>query len=111
MKEGSPCKGCVFYDEGGYGVAQEGIISHCHHSEFYNRMDVCPVIQSYYIKRNLGLNEKEQMGDRGTCDCDTCRHVMGDSCEDLLCGRFKEMTPEGWEALERGACPLWEVKE
>ena len=60
MKEVSPCKGCVFYDEWGYGVTQEGIMSHCHHSEFYNRMDVCPVIQSYYIKRNLGLNEGEQ---------------------------------------------------
>lgn len=60
MKEESPCKGCVFYDEGGYGVAQEGIISHCHHSEFYNRMDACPVIQSYYIKRNMRLNEGDQ---------------------------------------------------
>ena len=52
-----------------------------------------------------------ETNDIGICDCDTCRHVMAVSCEDLLCGRFKEMTPEGWEALERGACPLWEMKK
>lgn len=51
-----------------------------------------------------------EMGDRGTCDCDTCKHVMAVSCEDLLCGRFKEMTPESWQAMERGACPLWSRK-
>lgn len=52
-----------------------------------------------------------EMGDRGTCDCDTCRHVMSVTCEDMICSRDKEMTPEGWEALERGACPLWEMKK
>ena len=51
-----------------------------------------------------------ETADRGTCDCDTCRHVMSVSCGELLCGRFKEMTPEDWQAMERGACPLWSRK-
>lgn len=51
-----------------------------------------------------------ETADRGTCDCDTCRYVTGDPCGDMICSRDREMTPEGWEAMERGACPLWSRK-
>ena len=51
-----------------------------------------------------------ETADRGTCDCDTCKYVTGNPCGDLVCGRDKEMTPEGWQAMERGACPLWSRK-
>lgn len=51
-----------------------------------------------------------EMGDRGACDCDTCRYVTGDPCGDMVCSRDREMTPEDWEAMERGACPLWSRK-
>ena len=50
-----------------------------------------------------------EAADRGTCDCDTCKYVAG-NLEDLICSRDKEMTPEGWQAMERGACPLWSRK-
>ena len=51
-----------------------------------------------------------ETADRGTCDCDTCKYLTGNPFEDLVCGRDKEMTPEGWQAMERGACPLWSRK-
>ena len=48
-----------------------------------------------------------EMGDRGTCDCDTCKYLTGN----MVCSRDKEMTPESWQAMERGACPLWSRAE
>lgn len=51
-----------------------------------------------------------ETADRGTCDCDTCKYVTGDLCGDMICSRDREMTPEDWEAMERGACPLWSRK-
>ena len=51
-----------------------------------------------------------ETADRGTCDCDTCKYLTGITFEDLVCSRDKEMTPEGWQAVERGACPLWSRK-
>lgn len=51
-----------------------------------------------------------ETADRGTCDCDTCKYLTGNPCGDMICSRDKEMTPEGWQAMERGACPLWSRK-
>lgn len=47
-----------------------------------------------------------ETADRGTCDCDTCGHIARVDGE-LVCTRDREMTPEDWQAMERGACPLW----
>ena len=53
-----------------------------------------------------------ESADRGTCDCDTCKYLTGNLFEDSSeCSRDKEMTPEGWQAMERGACPLWSRAE
>ena len=52
-----------------------------------------------------------EMNDIGLCDCDTCKYLTGNPFEDMVCSRDKEMTPEGWQAMERGACPLWEMKK
>lgn len=51
-----------------------------------------------------------ETADRGTCDCDTCRHLVRVDGE-LVCDRDREMTPEGWRAMEKGACPLWDKDE
>ena len=51
-----------------------------------------------------------ERADRGTCDCDTCRHLIRRDGE-VACDRDREMTPEGWQAMERGACPLWSRAE
>lgn len=51
-----------------------------------------------------------ETADRGTCDCDTCRHIARVDGE-LICTRDREMTPEDWQAMERGACPLWDRVE
>lgn len=51
-----------------------------------------------------------ETADRGTCDCDTCRYLIRVDGE-AACDRDREMTPEGWQAMERGACPLWDRGE
>ena len=51
-----------------------------------------------------------ERADRGTCDCDTCGHIARVDGE-LVCTRDREMTPEAWQAMERGACPLWDRGE
>lgn len=51
-----------------------------------------------------------ETADRGPCDCDTCKYLTGNPFEDSECSRDREMTPEGWQAMERGACPLWSRK-
>lgn len=67
------------------------------------------------VKESIGMvlyrhRWATEMGDRGTCDCDTCRYLTGNPFEDMICSRDREMTPEGWQAMERGACPLWSRK-
>ena len=53
-----------------------------------------------------------EMNDVGICDCDTCKYATGDlCCGDVECSREEVSTPVGLEAVERGACPLWEMKK
>ena len=68
------------------------------------------------VKESIGMvlyryRWATETADRGTCDCDTCRFITGDPCGELECSRDKEMTPEDWQAMERGACPLWSRAE
>lgn len=51
-----------------------------------------------------------ETADRGTCDCNTCGRIARVDGE-LVCTRDREMTPEDWQAMERGACPLWDRGE
>ena len=51
-----------------------------------------------------------ETADRGTCDCDTCRYLLWRDGE-AACDRDREMTPEDWQAMEGGACPLWDRGE
>ena len=53
-----------------------------------------------------------ETNDIGICDCDTCKYATGDLwCGDAGCSHEEVMTPVGWEMMERGACPLWEMKK
>lgn len=55
-----PCENCVFYDKEGYGMEEDCYnTTHCRHGIYYKCRSQCPTVQSYYIKCNLGLNEKE----------------------------------------------------
>ena len=68
------------------------------------------------VKESIGMvlyryRWSTETADRGTCDCDTCKYLTGNPFEDSECSRDKEMTPEGWQAMERGACPLWSRAE
>lgn len=59
-KYSNPCKKCVFYDKDGYGIEGEGYNTHCQHAIYYKCRSQCPTVQSYYIKRNLGLDEESE---------------------------------------------------
>ena len=49
------CEGCVFRDEKGHGDDSLGMNVYCWHPVFCKNQTGCPVVQSYHIKRNLGL--------------------------------------------------------
>lgn len=55
----NPCENCVFYDKEGYW--DECAIRHyCRHPEFASKTEMCPTVQSYRIRVNLGLIDEER---------------------------------------------------
>lgn len=51
-----PCRNCVFRSDG-YGDDDLCINLYCIHPSFARCRQQCPTVQSYEIKRNLGLIE------------------------------------------------------
>lgn len=55
----TPCEDCVFCVKDGYGDNELGMNLFCMHPEYAHRTMMCPTVQSYEIKKNLGLIKEE----------------------------------------------------
>lgn len=50
----NPCENCVFYDKEGYWD-ERAVRHYCRYPEFASKTEMCPTVQSYRIRVNLGL--------------------------------------------------------